>query len=223
MVVINCSSCKKQIEVKNKRFKLCSTCKKERSLKRARDWKKKNSQKDKEITRKWREEHKEETSEYNSKYNVENREEIQARQTKQHRERKEIDLNYKLATDYRSYLSNFMRSYQNESYHFKFKKDFLIKWFTFLNPKFIIQNYGVGGWNIDHIIPCSMFNLENENELKQCFHWSNLQPLKSIDNLKKGTKITKEEIDILESKLNQFINENDIKLPKFDRYKFLIK
>lgn len=44
-------------------------------------------------------------------------------------------------------------------------------------------------WHFDHVKPMSSFNLENENDMKRCFHWSNLQPLGVKENLKKGSKI----------------------------------
>jgi len=49
------------------------------------------------------------------------------------------------------------------------------------------DNYGE--WQIDHIIPCSKFNLSNENEQKKCFNYSNLQPLWKEENRAKGNKI----------------------------------
>ena len=48
------------------------------------------------------------------------------------------------------------------------------------------DNYGA--WHIDHIRPCSSFNLTNENEQSQCFHFTNLQPLWAEENLKKGAR-----------------------------------
>lgn len=48
------------------------------------------------------------------------------------------------------------------------------------------DNYGE--WHIDHIKPCASFNLEDPEEQKKCFHWTNLQPLWAIDNLKKGAR-----------------------------------
>lgn len=45
------------------------------------------------------------------------------------------------------------------------------------------DNYG--RWHIDHIRPCSSFDLTQEKEQKLCFHYSNLQPLWATDNLKK--------------------------------------
>ncbi len=50
------------------------------------------------------------------------------------------------------------------------------------------ENRGVGGWEIDHIIPCCKFDLTDESEIKKCFHWTNLQPLWASDNKRKWIK-----------------------------------
>ena len=46
----------------------------------------------------------------------------------------------------------------------------------------------VGKWHVDHIIPVVKFNLKDPEQQKTCFHYTNLQPLWALDNLKKGTK-----------------------------------
>lgn len=50
------------------------------------------------------------------------------------------------------------------------------------------DNYGTY-WHIDHIRPIASFNLENPEELNQCFYYTNLQPLTAQENLEKGDKI----------------------------------
>jgi hypothetical protein len=53
-------------------------------------------------------------------------------------------------------------------------------------PGMTWDNYGE--WHIDHIKPCAIFDLTDLEQRKQCFHYSNLQPLWAIDNIKKGAK-----------------------------------
>ena len=48
------------------------------------------------------------------------------------------------------------------------------------------ENYGIGGWTIDHIIPCSLFDLSQVSHQKLCFHYTKLRPLWDIENRKKG-------------------------------------
>lgn len=50
------------------------------------------------------------------------------------------------------------------------------------------DNYGA--WQIDHIIPCAEFDLRSEFQQLQCFHFSNLQPLWKLENIKKKDKLT---------------------------------
>jgi len=49
------------------------------------------------------------------------------------------------------------------------------------------DNYGK--WHIDHIIPCASFDLNDPEQQKKCFHYTNLQPLWAEDNMKKGDKV----------------------------------
>jgi len=51
------------------------------------------------------------------------------------------------------------------------------------------ENYGKGGWDVDHILPCASFDLRCPVQQLACFHWSNLQPLEHIKNVTKGNKI----------------------------------
>ena len=48
------------------------------------------------------------------------------------------------------------------------------------------ENQGKGGWDIEHIKACFHFNLEDSEQQRACFNWSNLQPMEHIENIKKG-------------------------------------
>ena len=45
------------------------------------------------------------------------------------------------------------------------------------------ENRGFYGWHIDHIKPISKFNLDYSEQQKECFHYTNLQPLWWKENL----------------------------------------
>lgn len=52
------------------------------------------------------------------------------------------------------------------------------------------ENHGRNGWHVDHIIPCTRFDLTDPVEQKRCFHYSNLQPLWEADNIRKSNKLS---------------------------------
>jgi hypothetical protein len=39
------------------------------------------------------------------------------------------------------------------------------------------ENYGLDGWSIDHIRPCTSFNIFDPAQQELCFHYTNLRPL----------------------------------------------
>ena len=51
------------------------------------------------------------------------------------------------------------------------------------------ENHAQDGWHIDHIKPCYTFDLRDPKQQKECFHYTNLQPLWWYDNLKKNRKM----------------------------------
>lgn len=57
-------------------------------------------------------------------------------------------------------------------------------------PDMSWSNYGYRGWHIDHIIPCSHFDLSKRENQFKCFHYTNLQPLWWTDNLSKHNRLT---------------------------------
>lgn len=48
------------------------------------------------------------------------------------------------------------------------------------------KNQGIFGWHIDHIKPCSKFDLSDPNQQRECFNYKNLQPLWAKENILKS-------------------------------------
>lgn len=105
--------------------------------------------------------------------------------------KRKIDIEFKLACSLRSRLYKTIRS-QNGCKNIK-SIDLIgclsseLK--SYLESKFLPtmtwENYGKY-WHIDHIIPCSSFNLIDEEEQKKCFHYTNLQPLFAVTTIING-------------------------------------
>lgn len=112
-------------------------------------------------------------------------------------ERLKTDINYKIKQNLRSRLSNSLRAQNilSKSCH---TIDLLGCNVTYLKqhieskfqPGMSWNNYGFGDdkWHIDHIKPCASFDLTDPEQQKQCFHYTNLQPLWQFQNLSKNKK-----------------------------------
>ena len=50
------------------------------------------------------------------------------------------------------------------------------------------ENYGE--WHIDHIIPCSKFDLTDVRQQSICFNYLNLRPCWATENIRKGNRLT---------------------------------
>ncbi len=79
------------------------------------------------------------------------------------------------------------------------------------------DNYG--DWHIDHIIPCSTFDLNNKTDIEKCFHWSNMRPCWKDENLSKGNKIDIALINNYKNKMNDFILKHPLPTQPGNRVK----
>lgn len=59
---------------------------------------------------------------------------------------------------------------------------------SLFKPGMTWENMGRNGWHVDHKTPCCAFDLSDPEQQRVCFHFSNLQPLWQLDNLKKVTQ-----------------------------------
>jgi hypothetical protein len=88
-----------------------------------------------------------------------------------------------------------------------------VNWLTENSSEFTIDNHG-DTWHIDHVIPLCLFNLENEDEQLLAFNWRNTMPLSCEENLKKGNKIIKSQVDKHYKKLVEYHTKNNLDLPQ---------
>jgi hypothetical protein len=152
----------------------------------------------------YRKSRKKEHDEYMKKYRQENKSKIRQKEREWKRKNKEklkLLRQKKYQNDIEYRLTLILRSRVKHALNGKLKNDTtkqLLGCTTaelkrYLENKFLDgmnwNNYGRYGWHIDHIIPCSSFDLSDQKQQKKCFHYSNLQPLWATDNLKKHSKI----------------------------------
>jgi hypothetical protein len=95
---------------------------------------------------------------------------------------------------------------------------FLKEWFKFHfeldNDKDMnFTNHG-SSWQIDHIIPCCIFDVSIDSHKTQCFHWSNLRPLLIDENLSKGGRLSNIYITEQNIRLHEFCKQEDIPIYK---------
>ena len=163
--------------------------KKKQQSKFARDWYLKNKQRTLLNIKKWQEQNKEKVREYKKKWKKNNKELL----LKKQKERLKTDPQYKLTRRLRKRIWDVL----NKEY--KSKKTLELLGCTIEEFKKYIESKFTKGmsWDkmhlihIDHIKPCISFDLTNPEEQAKCFHYTNLQPLWAIDNLKKGAKYDK--------------------------------
>lgn len=72
-----------------------------------------------------------------------------------------------------------------------------------------MENYGKIQ-HIDHVKPCSSYDLSKEKDIDECFNWKNLRPLLASKNTKKYNKIDTFEIVLQELKVKCFIRDRNI-------------
>jgi hypothetical protein len=103
---------------------------------------------------------------------------------------RQTNLNFKISEIIRSkvhkMIKNKTTSYQNIIGCDIFT---LKKWIEFrFDNNMNWNNLGLY-WQIDHILPINSFDFNNQYEQNICFHWTNLQPLKSDINRQKSDKL----------------------------------
>ena len=192
-----CSKCRKEKELfefhKEIKGKFgvkakCAACTTESS----KIWKTQNREREQDNRRRWNQNNKERHSTATYKWRKENAKKHATYVAEYQANRKKIDPKFKLLSNVRSLLYNHLMRKNLKKHNSTFTmigcspqelKEYLEKQFK---PEMNWENYGRNGWHIDHIIPLSL--AETEQEMLILCHYTNLQPLWAIDNIKKSNK-----------------------------------
>ena len=74
------------------------------------------------------------------------------------------------------------------------------------------ENYGVFGWHLDHIIPCSRFDLSKEEHCRVCFNWRNIRPLWGEKNYMRQNMLSLDEALQLDPELVRMAKDVGVRL-----------
>jgi superfamily II DNA helicase RecQ len=181
----------------NKKGKLLGRCKKCLSLYNKKYYQKHQSkiidnvkkfkEENPEYMKEWRSANKEKVSKQRRSWIEKNREFINSKE----RLKRKNNPHYKVKKNLRRRVNQVITRNNKSQSTMKLTGCSIEELLKHLESKFIDgmnwQNYGE--WHIDHILPCSSFDLTDPEQQKRCFHYTNLQPLWALDNIRKGNKI----------------------------------
>lgn len=176
-----CKDCKPQytLDLKKERHRLCYAeyyeKNKEAIAKKSRDWNKNNKDK-------------------------------RAKSKKAYRDRHKNEINFRIKEN----LSTRLRNIMNKDGHpvidyMECSIEFFKCWLEFnFKDGMTFENYG-SYWHVDHAKPCALFDHSKIEEVKECWHWSNLVPLESLENASKGHRLDEDYINYYRVRKAEFL------------------
>jgi hypothetical protein len=164
---------------------------KEKQNNKIKKWREDNLERKKFTEKRWRDNNIEKISIRHRNWYIKNREKKLNQNSENNKKRMKSDPIYRATKYIRSRISGLLRGNKSAS-GLKLLDCSLENYKIYLEKQFrdgmSWENYGTV-WHIDHIKPCSMFDLSLAEEQKKCFHYTNTQPLLATENLKKYNKL----------------------------------
>ena len=123
----------------------------------------------------------------NKRYGIKHRKKL----TQKYLNRRRTDPNFKILTILRGRIKDVLKGHSKSDSTINILGCTIEELWIHLESKFTegMTRQNHGKWHVDHIIPCASFDLTKPEQQVKCFHYTNLQPLWALDNLKKGKSV----------------------------------
>ena len=138
-------------------------------------------------SKKYYENNREKRSAYKKKYRENNREKRRAYTNRRY----ETDIKFRTKTLLRSRIKDALKKKKKSSRSMELIGCSILHFMKHIEKQFVpgMTWENQGEWHIDHMIPCASFDLEDPEQQRRCFHYTNQQPLWAAENISKGDKI----------------------------------
>lgn len=171
----------------------CKKCDIEHTIK----WQRNNAEKFRIKQQKWRENNPEKEKEKSHKWREANLGRCSKRVMKWQKNKRKTDPKFRLNCNISCLIRATLKNGKGGSHWEEIARYTLSNLKKHLEKQFkdgmTWDNYGKGGWEIDHKIPVSVFNFTKpeHEDFKRCWALSNLQPMWKKDNIVKSNKLNK--------------------------------
>ena len=124
------------------------------------------------------------------------------------------DFTFKMKKNcHRQLLKNLNKKSSTMKY-FSCDIELFTKWLRYCFTNEMTMNNHGSHWHLDHVIPISLFDLNNPDEVYLCFYYLNYMPIKAKDNLSKNNKIIYSQLLTHSDNIINFHIKNNINIDK---------
>lgn len=109
----------------------------------------------------------------------------------------------------RSRLKNILKKIGKTHHTIEYLGCSRIEFYEYIKSK-MSSDMTIHNIHLDHIKPVSKFDLSNVDEIYECCHWSNIQPLLAKDNLKKSNKWSEDDEKYWRYNIIKYNNEQRV-------------
>ena len=178
---------------------------------KAKKWYYDNTTRAKEAMKNWRMSNQEKVQEYKKAYNEKNKDKMRVYMNNYQKNRYVNDLNYHIKSLLNARLRSYVKKETQTLEYINCSIEQFKSWIEYqFDSNMSWENMG-SYWHFDHVVPCASFDFSKQDEIYECYNWTNIRPLEKIENISKGSRIDQKVIskhqEIIESFMNLSLNQ----------------